>query len=49
MIDLYPPGARAPVRLDLFGDVLESARRFDPETQRTSESLGGWSSRRSRR
>ena len=37
LIDLYPPGARGPVRLDLFGDVLESARRFDPETQRTSE------------
>jgi transcription-repair coupling factor (superfamily II helicase) len=39
LIDLYPPGARGPVRLDLFGDVVESARRFDPETQRTSESL----------
>jgi transcription-repair coupling factor (superfamily II helicase) len=24
LIDLFPP-ARAPVRLDLFGDVLESA------------------------
>jgi len=39
LIDLWPPGARAPVRLDLFGDVLESARRFDPETQRTTESV----------
>ncbi len=39
LIDLFPPGARAPVRLDLFGDVLESARRFDPETQRTSETV----------
>jgi transcription-repair coupling factor (superfamily II helicase) len=39
LIDLFPPGARGPVRLDLFGDVLESVRRFDPETQRTSESL----------
>ena len=39
LIDIYPPGARGPVRLDLFGDVLESARRFDPETQRTSESV----------
>ena len=37
LIDLYPPGARGPVRLDLFGDVLDSARRFDPETQRTTE------------
>ena len=39
LIDLYPPGARGPVRLDLFGDVLESARRFDPETQRTTETV----------
>ena len=39
LVDIFPPGARQPVRLDLFGDVLESARRFDPETQRTSESV----------
>ena len=40
LIDLYPPGTRGPVRLDLFGDVLESARRFDAETQRTLETVG---------
>jgi transcription-repair coupling factor (superfamily II helicase) len=34
IIDIFPPGARNPVRLDFFGDVLESARRFDPESQR---------------
>jgi transcription-repair coupling factor (superfamily II helicase) len=39
IIDLWPPGAKAPVRLDLFGDALETARRFDPETQRTTESV----------
>ncbi len=27
------------MRLDLFGDVLESVRRFDPETQRTTETV----------
>jgi transcription-repair coupling factor (superfamily II helicase) len=37
IVDVYPPGPAGPVRLDLFGDVLESARRFDPETQRTTE------------
>ena len=37
--DIYSPGAGGPVRLDLFGDVLESARRFDPATQRTTQSL----------
>ena len=35
IIDLYAPGATAPVRLDLFGDTLESIRTFDPESQRT--------------
>ncbi len=39
LIDLFPPGTRQPVRLDMFGDVLESARRFDPETQRTTEKV----------
>ena len=35
IIDIYPPGAKHPVRLDLFGDTLESIRTFDPQTQRT--------------
>jgi len=39
IIDIYPPGAGAPVRLDLFGDVLDGVRRFDPATQRTTERL----------
>jgi transcription-repair coupling factor (superfamily II helicase) len=38
IVDLYPPGARA-VRLDFFGDTLESIRAFDPETQRTAARL----------
>ncbi len=40
IIDIYPPGETGPVRLDLFGDVLDGARRFDPATQRTIEKLG---------
>ena len=39
IIDIYPPGEGGPVRLDLFGDVLDGARRFDPATQRTIEKL----------
>jgi len=39
IIDIFPPGAATPVRLDFFGDVLESARRFDAETQRTVERI----------
>ena len=39
IIDVFPPGESGPVRLDLFGDVLDGARRFDPATQRTTETL----------
>jgi transcription-repair coupling factor (superfamily II helicase) len=39
IIDIFPPGQDHPVRLDFFGDVLESARRFDAESQRTIEKI----------
>jgi transcription-repair coupling factor (superfamily II helicase) len=39
LIDIYPPGAASPVRLDFFGDTLESIRAFDPNSQRTTEQL----------
>lgn len=39
IIDIFPPGAETPVRLDFFGDVLESARRFVVESQRTVERI----------
>jgi transcription-repair coupling factor (superfamily II helicase) len=39
IIDIFPPGDGGPVRLDLFGDVLDGARRFDPASQRTTEKL----------
>ncbi|WP_095589699.1 transcription-repair coupling factor [Actibacterium ureilyticum] len=39
IIDIYPPGGDGPVRLDLFGDELDGLRRFDPVTQRTTETL----------
>ncbi len=39
IIDVFPPGDGGPVRLDLFGDVLDGVRRFDPATQRTTETL----------
>jgi transcription-repair coupling factor (superfamily II helicase) len=35
ILDLWAPGAPAPIRLDFFGDTLESIRSFDPETQRS--------------
>lgn len=39
IVDLFPPGRDAPVRLDFFGDTIESIRSFDPESQRTAEQL----------
>ena len=39
IFDIYPPGETGPVRLDLFGDLLDAARRFDPATQRSLEKL----------
>lgn len=39
ILDLFAPGAEFPVRLDFFGDTLETIRTFDPETQRTTGNL----------
>ena len=39
IVDLFAPGMDEPVRLDFFGDTLESIRSFDPETQRTTTEL----------
>ncbi|MDD2868614.1 transcription-repair coupling factor [Neomegalonema sp.] len=39
VIDAFPPGSEKPVRLDLFGDMLESLKSFDPETQRSEGKL----------
>jgi len=39
IVDLFAPGSEEPVRLDFFGDTLESIRSFNSETQRTSRQL----------
>ncbi|HWB49808.1 MAG TPA: transcription-repair coupling factor [Stellaceae bacterium] len=39
IVDLYPAGAAQPVRLDFFGDQVESLRSFDPLTQRSTGSI----------
>jgi len=36
IVDVFPTGFDDPVRLDFFGDELESIRKFDPMTQRSS-------------
>ncbi|SMH47953.1 transcription-repair coupling factor [Mesorhizobium australicum] len=38
ILDLYAPGTNEPLRLDFFGDTLESIRAFDPATQLTTGS-----------
>ncbi|MGA7462970.1 MAG: transcription-repair coupling factor, partial [Candidatus Korobacteraceae bacterium] len=38
LIDVYPPESDRPVRIELFGDEVESIRKFDPETQRSAAS-----------
>ncbi len=39
IIDIYPAGEPDPVRIDLFGDTIESLRRFDPSTQRSTTKM----------
>ncbi|WP_251976514.1 transcription-repair coupling factor [Salinicola avicenniae] len=39
LIDLYPMGNEAPLRIDLFDDEIDSLRRFDPDTQRSQEKV----------
>lgn len=39
IIDLYPMGSQLPFRIDLFGDEVDSIRTFDPETQRTIQTI----------
>ena len=41
--DLFPPGQEAPLRLDLFGDEVESIRSFDAVSQLTEKDLPGFS------
>ena len=38
LFDIFAMGARYPFRLDLFGEIIEGIRLFDPETQRSAES-----------
>ncbi|WP_045836286.1 transcription-repair coupling factor [Hyphomicrobium sp. 99] len=39
IIDLYPPGRSNPIRLDFFGDQLETIKAFDAETQRSLKAV----------
>jgi len=39
ILDVYSPEADRPVRFEFFGDEIETIRKFDPETQRSSTPL----------
>ncbi|MGQ0601140.1 MAG: transcription-repair coupling factor [Anaerolineales bacterium] len=39
LVDIYPMADEWPVRVELFGDEIETIRRFDPATQRSGEKL----------
>jgi transcription-repair coupling factor (superfamily II helicase) len=39
ILDVYSPEADRPVRVEFFGDEVESIRKFDPATQRSSDTV----------
>jgi len=39
IFDIFPPGFDYPIRLDFFGDTIESIRKFDPISQRSVEAI----------
>ena len=39
IIDVYPASASMPVRIELFGDEIETLRSFDPVTQRSQDEI----------
>ena len=39
ILDVYSPESDRPVRVEFFGDEIETIRKFDPETQRSQSGL----------
>lgn len=42
LVDLFPSGEEQALRLDFFGDEIESVRSFDPATQRSTGRVEGF-------
>ncbi|HWS71506.1 MAG TPA: hypothetical protein VN605_05300, partial [Thermoanaerobaculia bacterium] len=40
ILDLFPPNTAKPVRVELFGDTIDTLRWFDVETQRSEDASG---------
>ncbi len=39
IIDVFSPGSKYPVRIEFFGDTVDSVRSFDPATQRSTSMI----------
>lgn len=39
IVDIYPIASRLPVRIEFFGDEIDTLRQFDPSTQRTVQQV----------
>jgi transcription-repair coupling factor (superfamily II helicase) len=39
IVDIFPAGEAQPVRIEFVGDMVESLRRYDPSTQRSTEAI----------
>ncbi|PYV06009.1 MAG: hypothetical protein DMG26_04100 [Acidobacteria bacterium] len=39
IVDVFPPEAANPLRIEFFGDTIESLREFDPATQRSQKPI----------
>ena len=42
IVDIFPPGVAQPVRLEFFGDSIDSIRKFDLDTQRSTGAIGAY-------
>jgi len=40
ILDIWPPAEQAPIRLEFFGDEIDTIRCFEPSTQRTIRAVG---------
>ncbi len=39
LLDIWPPSEQYPIRIDFFGDEIETIQQFDPSTQRNTKKL----------
>lgn len=42
IVDIFPPTSSFPIRIELFGDTIETLRAFNPESQRSQEEVSSF-------